>query len=195
MQVVGDIAYVCLSDGLWVVDVTDPRQPRELGYAEGYPTGFRISVHGEYAYQASDLAGLQIYEISDPTQPRRIGGDDTGGSAFGIASNDDHVVVSDYGSGLYVFRHQCPVTRFSSGVEAPAQEILLSAWPNPSRGAVRVTFEAPERSSGTVGVFDASGRRVRILAEGEFVAGMTAVSWDGHGDDGHPLRAVSTGPG
>lgn len=61
--------------------------------------------------------------------------------------------------------------------------------PNPVRGHCEVVFS--QRSSGTssVEIFDVNGRKIRVLFNGEQVAGMYAPMWDGKDDAG--LNAAS----
>jgi len=61
-------------------------------------------------------------------------------------------------------------------VEAPR---LLPAWPNPTRGALRMSFSLPSSGDVDLAVIDASGRVVRHVLEGRLDAGQHSVSWDG----------------
>jgi hypothetical protein len=72
----------------------------------------------------------------------------------------------------------------------PATAQLLGNWPNPARGATRISFALPQGAPArtTLGVFDAQGRRVRVL-EGPFRAGLNEVAWDGTDDAGRAARA------
>lgn len=62
---------------------------------------------------------------------------------------------------------------------------LAAPWPNPSRGAMSVTFAA-ERGRVELSAWDLSGRRVATLYRGEAVAPRT-VRWSGAADDGGPV--------
>jgi len=58
--------------------------------------------------------------------------------------------------------------------------IALSApAPNPSRGWTRLTLELAAPGPTEVAVFDAGGRRVRILVTGALPSGRRPVAWDG----------------
>jgi flagellar hook assembly protein FlgD len=52
-----------------------------------------------------------------------------------------------------------------------------------------LAFVLPEPGHAQLDLFDASGRRVRTLAGGEFTAGIHNASWDGAGADGAPEPA------
>lgn len=79
-------------------------------------------------------------------------------------------------------------------VSAPpvAQERHLSLQaprPNPSRGETRVAFVLPTASPVRFSVLDASGRTVRVLADGPRPAGRHELRWDGRDDRGRALGA------
>jgi hypothetical protein len=63
--------------------------------------------------------------------------------------------------------------------------------PNPGRGgAQRFMFELVRSASARVEVYDVTGRRLCLLAEGNFRAGPNTVEWDGRTQDGRRV-----GPG
>ena len=78
-----------------------------------------------------------------------------------------------------------PVVSTTTGVADPAPLRFASfrAEPQP----VRLLFSIASVSPVSVGMFDASGRRVRRLSEGTFAPGRHAVVWDGLDDDGREL--------
>jgi hypothetical protein len=61
--------------------------------------------------------------------------------------------------------------------------------PNPSATGVVIRCLLPLRAPATLVLFDASGRVVRRLHEGELPAGETPFSWDGRDDFGRELPA------
>ena len=61
--------------------------------------------------------------------------------------------------------------------------------PNPSAGGVVIRCLLPTRAQTTVVLFDASGRMVRRLHEGDLPAGETPLSWDGRDDAGREVPA------
>ena len=56
--------------------------------------------------------------------------------------------------------------------------------PNPSTGPARLSFALPAAGSAELAVFDAAGRRVRIIASGRFTPGDHLASWDGADESG-----------
>ena len=59
---------------------------------------------------------------------------------------------------------------------------MLAPIPNPTSGAVAMSFELPAPARVTAQIFSVDGRLIRTLAEGvEFGAGLRTLSWDGRG--------------
>src|SRR5690349_18088216 len=76
------------------------------------------------------------------------------------------------------------------GVGAPGLSLAPLA-PNPFRAATRLAFTLRDDGPVRVTVHDPAGRRVRTLAEGDWLAaGAHTVEWDGRRDDG---RACAPG--
>ena len=75
-------------------------------------------------------------------------------------------------------------------VALPSRPVLLGSTPNPMNASTRIAFVLPALGTGRVslGVFDASGRRLRTFA-GAFSPGLNEVVWDGTDDQGRSLRA------
>jgi hypothetical protein len=71
-----------------------------------------------------------------------------------------------------------------------ATTTLYQNAPNPARGTTSIAFDLPARSSATLRVFDASGRRVATLVDRELAPGRHAFSWTGVDHSG---RSVPSG--
>ncbi len=61
--------------------------------------------------------------------------------------------------------------------------------PNPFSTSTTIRFTLPAGTTVSLEVFDAAGRLVRTLANGQFPAGVHDVDWDHRDEGGHPLRA------
>jgi hypothetical protein len=61
----------------------------------------------------------------------------------------------------------------------PQTFALLSAGPNPSRGALEATFQLAHVADITLELFDTQGRRVATLAHGTWPAGIHKVELGG----------------
>jgi hypothetical protein len=77
-----------------------------------------------------------------------------------------------------------------AGVNPPATPALAFAppAPNPARGSVRLSFNAPAAGTLSVAIFDAAGRRVRDLSRA-VPAGPVELAWDLRDEAAHVLPA------
>jgi hypothetical protein len=93
------------------------------------------------------------------------------------------------GNGTLCDPNPCPalIGVGSGDVDPPRLQVLPA--PNPSAGAVTIRCLVPMRTPATVEIFDASGRLVRRLHDGELPAGETPLSWDGRDDMGRTVPA------
>jgi hypothetical protein len=70
-----------------------------------------------------------------------------------------------------------------SGVPGPPLRLLGMA-PNPTRGAVDVAFEVPQKTTVRVRIYDARGRLVRDMGAQSYEPGRHITCWDGTSDQG-----------
>lgn len=82
VAVAGDYAYVTdvtrdyvfpaePGEGLTVLDISDPANPRRVG---GHPAiSTPLTVSGGFGYAPAYSAGLRVLDLSDPTNPREVG--------------------------------------------------------------------------------------------------------------------------
>ncbi len=78
----GNRAYVVTSDGLKVIDVSDPSAPVLL--SDAYPSNSlaRVTRQGAYLYVTNSVSGLRIFSLDDPDLPHLVG------SAFVPSASD-----------------------------------------------------------------------------------------------------------
>ena len=74
------------------------------------------------------------------------------------------------------------------GAASPGRLALAAPAPNPARGDVRLAVTSALAGEVEVGVFDATGRRVRALTSGTRVAGTTLLAWDRRDTAGRRVR-------
>jgi aminopeptidase N len=68
-----------------------------------------------------------------------------------------------------------------------AGELLLEVVPNPFGLSTTVRFSVPRSQHVTVGVYDAAGRKVNGLVDGEMAPGWSEVVWDGRDSKGNEV--------
>ena len=84
---------------------------------------------------------------------------------------------------------------FEGILDAPMQERpsvsgIQGVRPNPFRGKATIVFDVAHQAHFDVRMFDASGRLVQVLANGQQGPGRHVVEWDGMSGNG---RRVNTG--
>ncbi|MFH0916291.1 MAG: M28 family peptidase [bacterium] len=82
----------------------------------------------------------------------------------------------------------------------PSRGATLRIVPNPAPGAAGIVLRLPKEANGRCEVFEASGRRIAVLAEGRMPAGERTLRWDGRDAAGRAAAAgiywaAWTGPG
>lgn len=101
VAVSGPLAYVAGSR-FDIIDISDPTNPRALGYCQPPDTVNDLAIAAGQAYLACGVRGLVIVDISDPVHPATLGGCDTAGTATGIAVDTETAYVADAEAGLQI---------------------------------------------------------------------------------------------
>jgi hypothetical protein len=73
--------------------------------------------------------------------------------------------------------------------ETPAAYSLSGIRPNPFRILTSIRFQSPERGQLRLKVYDARGRRVRVLTDRVWPAGYHQLSWDRRDSEGLPVAS------
>ena len=105
LDVQGNYAYLASTEGIHVMDVSNPSAPVETGYYDAPPTGGYIPdllAKGVYVYVANLSAGLRIVNVADPAHPIEAGFYDTPGESLGVAVEGDYAYVGDAANGLLI---------------------------------------------------------------------------------------------
>ncbi|MBZ0265388.1 T9SS type A sorting domain-containing protein [bacterium] len=91
----GDYLFCSTSEGVIVVDYSDPLNPvEEYTFSDGM-TIRRVILHGAYAFICGDAAGLFIYDISNPLDAQLVGSYDTPGNLYDLAIYNDIAYLAD----------------------------------------------------------------------------------------------------
>ncbi|MFW2388204.1 MAG: LVIVD repeat-containing protein [Polyangiales bacterium] len=96
------LLYVGTSDGLWILDTTDPARIVLEGLVELPDVTVDIEVSGATAYLALREAGLALVDVSDPRAPRLMSVTDTLGEAFSVSVQGSYAYVTAGRNGLLV---------------------------------------------------------------------------------------------
>jgi len=107
VAVVGNTAYVAVdTQGLFLVDVTDPSNPVGLGSFDSEGAAWRIDVAGDYACVAARAGGLRIVSVADPMTPDEVGSYTAPGTGavecLGIAARGTFAFVAELFRGFHI---------------------------------------------------------------------------------------------
>lgn len=188
----GSIACVGVSTGVDLVDISDPVNPFLTGHVSLPMDGaaVNITIAGEFAYVADDLAGFHVLDITDRHAPRIIGEGGVAGRVQAVAVQGDLLAFGHWGSidgasGLVVAPAQCggtaAIDSHSSGLAAG---LSVEVFPNPAADMTRLRLSSPGAGRVEVDVFDRGGRLVRRVYRGNASSSGLLLTWDGLDDRG-----------
>ncbi|MBL9174294.1 MAG: hypothetical protein JNL10_12220, partial [Verrucomicrobiales bacterium] len=179
--VVEDRAFVAGgTEGLFIVNVSDPARPQLIGQLNTAGFARDVAVVGTVAYVADSENGLVIADVSDPSNPVAVGRLDTDGMAEGVAISGSIACVADGISGLDFV-----------DVSNPASPVRRSVQPSLGRaGKVSVAGTRAYVSEGTAGlqIYDFSNPALPVrlggldtpgFANSVRIVGTTAFVADG----------------
>ena len=81
-QVIGTRAYAATQSGLYILDVSDPANPAELGFSPELNGSWHVQVVDNIAYLSEFANGIRIVNVADPTNPQDMGFFTTAGPAY-----------------------------------------------------------------------------------------------------------------
>ena len=84
---------ICRSNGLHIIDTSNPGKPFEIGYIETFSDPQDLVVSGNIVYLV-DNKGLRVIDITDPSIPEEIGFYAINGYSYGVALDADRVFVT-----------------------------------------------------------------------------------------------------
>jgi hypothetical protein len=94
--------------------------------------------------------------------------------------NEEHVLVSPETKQWVIAEVEVGATTAAPLAAAgPGVPMILPVSPNPFSGTAGVRFSVPREGPARLSVYDASGRRVAVLADGRLRAGEHRASWNG----------------
>ena len=173
--------------GLEIFDVTDPFLPTPVGSLAMPNIATSVDISGDVAYVFVRNTGVHVVDVSNPAAPALIGMIPMPTVQWApVYEFGDYVYVAD--NLLRFAPRQCPLVPADAGLLPAASGHNLQAAPNPFNPQTTVTFELPTAAVASLDIYDAAGRRVRVLARGEsLAAGAHARTWNGRDDAGRDV--------
>ena len=111
--------------------------------------------------------------------------DGVGDADFNMHSVGNPALTSHFHVRLYA---GTAATGVGVPLGVPILQLSQSA-PNPANGSTRIPFVLPRDGRATLRVYDAAGRLVETLLDGDLAAGPHSVEWTARGASGHILPA------
>jgi hypothetical protein len=111
--------------GLRILDLTQPRDPRQIGSCLTQRGGNGLALTGNLILQAAENHGLRVMDVSNPTNPVLLGtGNPSDHAGYAIALAGERAYVADYWTGLLVFDFAQPAQPALTGSFNTSREIL-----------------------------------------------------------------------
>ena len=111
--------------GLRILDLTQPREPQQIGSCLTQRGGNALTLSGNLVLQAADERGLRVIDVSNPAEPVLLGvgpAENLSGVAVTVAGNQAY--VADYWGGLLVFDFATRAQPTLTGAFKTGREIL-----------------------------------------------------------------------
>jgi hypothetical protein len=103
LEVIDNYAYIAGGhSGLRNINISDPSDPREVGFYETYSASYDFRRSGNYGFVAELDDGILIFDLTDISNPVLISQYDTPGYAHNLEIADDLLFVSDRQGGLRI---------------------------------------------------------------------------------------------
>jgi hypothetical protein len=170
--------YAYVADGyggMRIVDVSDPTNPSEVNWIDGYWVGSVAAV--ENTVIMNDRTRISIYDLTDPLNPALVGYYSTAEYITDMEIQGQYLFTTS----ISEFRvYQCDAL---TNVIAPSDPIptefnLLPPYPNPFNSTLVIPFTIPFESEATITIHNILGQKVRQFDFPPLPPGAHQVMWD-----------------
>jgi hypothetical protein len=101
LRIAGSRLYLAVSNGLRIIDITNPLSPTQMGSLNTADAAWDVAVSNNLAYIAAGNSGLQIANVTNPASPTIVGSlAIPGGTAKGVALAGNFAVVAASAAGV-----------------------------------------------------------------------------------------------
>jgi hypothetical protein len=189
----GGLAYLATSDTLRVFDLSDPRQPVEIGSVYS-SWGYLVEADAGLAVTAGANGDVWVYDVSIPSSLSKLGSVpwvNRPTNPSDIALRGSTLYVASFERGLLVYSLVDPANPVQisayvpviihDSADLPNGNTLFSNYPNPFGWFTSIPFNLPQAADVTLAVYDVLGHQIRQLVSGTKPAGTYEVSFDATG--------------
>ncbi|MBC8192794.1 MAG: T9SS type A sorting domain-containing protein [Candidatus Marinimicrobia bacterium] len=101
-QVIDTLAYAATQSGLFILDVSDPAAPVQLGHSPAENGAWSVHVVDTIAYLPKVFEGIRMVNVADPTNPIELGYFQTPDAAYWMEVVDTIAYVAERFSGIQI---------------------------------------------------------------------------------------------
>ncbi len=181
IDVVGDYAFLATSDGLDVVDISDPTNPdTSAGFWNSPAVGdmFDVAVSGNYAYLGEWEFGnnkLYVVDVSDPTSPFEAANVSMPDYAERIVVSGNYAYVACTYAGLFVCDISDPLSPESVAVfDTPGKAHGIAVWgdyvyvADGVMGGLQIIDVSDPTSPALAGSYDTDNAASEVVISGDY---------------------------
>jgi len=196
----GDYVYLGSGGVIYILDMSDPTSPTEVGEIATPGVVFCIFVDNFHLYVADGGGGLRVIDVADPAHPYEVGSYDTPGSAIGVWVSGSYAYVVSYETGLRIINVADPANPYEVGhCDTPDDArgvCVLGSYAYVADGGagLRVVDMADPAHPEEVGSYDTPGYAVGVWASGSYAyvtGGSYGLRVIDVADPAHPSEAGS----
>ncbi len=176
MQVVGSLVYITdLWGFLYIVDVSNPAIPVEVGRFNGEGGFIRLHIVGNLAYVTEEFGPLRIIDVSNPAAPTEVGSFDALEYPRGVYVQGHLAFIGAYDEGLRIIDVSNPAAPVEVGVfDTPGkvedvQVVDTLVYITDHEEGLRIIDVSNPAVPVEVGFFDPPGNVWGVLVTGDLV--------------------------
>jgi hypothetical protein len=177
IMVSGDYAYIAnRSNGLQIVDISDPENMEVIGSCDTPGDATGIFVNDPFATIADYYSGIQIVGIVNPTNPFVWDEGFTGDPAIAVFGTVWDLIYVTTTDSLVIFQH--PGDDIDTDLTNPREFSLLQNYPNPFNSSTVINYSLYQRSDVRTDIYNILGQKVATLLDRNKEAGHHGITWN-----------------
>ncbi len=174
LSVVGDTAYVAAgSDGLKIIEVSDPSAPAILATSPTDAFATSVTVDSKYAYMADLSAGFKVVNVSDPAHPGTpVSVVSAGSMILSITVENDKAYICDYNGALWIYNVSTPTApvylgKVENDITSAVRTIVIgtTAYVADEAGGLRIVNVSTPSSPAVINTIPANDEVTDVFVE------------------------------
>ncbi len=175
--------YIIAADGQSGVSVIDISNPEKLRLVSTYPSvwGMDVRIFGDYAYVADGPGQLKVFDISSLPTLKMVADMPKNGYWTQLAGFGNYIFAVDMFQGIHVYKAIVEVTLAKTTNlknMIPTKLEIVDNYPNPFNASTEIDFVLPNETHVDLTIFDATGRKVKVLIQDVLPSGKHTLIWN-----------------